>query len=314
MGYFIPGSMSSEYVSSKRNESGSQYYESQAAEVGLQKQAAFQQLNETYSQAIDNAYSSYLAANRGINTSNMGQGYKELYKEAQEQQLMSNITSSAEYLAEQRASLTQQAASAEAQIQKAYSTEVGYYDKLQQTFANYYEYVQGLTSETSGQSYLDEYEKKAGIDNMYELLANAQLQDYKDEEGKSALNFSDYVRQQTKDIQDDWYQWFLTTGYNSFMNAPKSKRQYAKGEAGKFMVLENDINNFIENGVMTEGLEEYLKDEDNAKAVAERLKARYEQLKNMSFADKLKISWEHAVEQQNKWWNSQDRWWNKLFK
>lgn len=239
MAFFIPGSMSSEYVSSKRDELGSNYYEGQIAEVGLQKQAALQQLGKNYSQAIDNAYSSYLAANRGVNMSNMGQGYKELYKEAQEQQLMSNVLSSTEYLQQQRAQLNQQEAAAQSQIQQAYKTEVEYFDTLQQMFANYYDYVKGLTTEGggAGESYFNETESQQSINSMYEILANAKPQAYKDAEGLSGLVFSDWVRKNYKN--SDWYQWFLTSGYHEFMNAPKSVRQLAKNE----LSANNSTNN-----------------------------------------------------------------------
>ena len=72
------------YVAGKRTEEGTPVYEAASGVLGMQKQAAIQNLEKNYATTIENAYASYLANQRGIETSAMGQGYKQAYLEAQD--------------------------------------------------------------------------------------------------------------------------------------------------------------------------------------------------------------------------------------
>lgn len=236
-GFYVPGTVSQSFVSNKRDESGVPIYEGQLNQIGLQKQAAIQQLNEDYSQTIDNAYSAYLNANRGINASNMGQGYKEAYKQLQQQQLMSNVANASINLEEQRANLNTQELNAAQQIQQAYQTEVGYFDKLQQSLSDYYDYAKSLSyyDEKTEQTlnYFTDEELKYDINSMYDLLFELQPQGYTDANGEQGKSFMQWVGSQLKD--DDynraWYQWLLSTGYNEFKQAPKAQAQLPTREA-----------------------------------------------------------------------------------
>lgn len=238
-GFYVPGTVSQSFVSNKRDESGVPIYEGQLNQIGLQKQAAIQQLNEDYSQTIDNAYSAYLNANRGINASNMGQGYKEAYKELQQQQLMTNVANASINLQEQRANLNAQELNAAQQIQQAYQTEVGYFDKLQQSLSDYYEYAKSLSyydeKEEKTLNYFTDEELKYDINSMYDLLFELQPQGYTDADGEQGKSFMQWVGSQLKD--DDynraWYQWLLSTGYNEFKQAPKAQAQLLTREAKK---------------------------------------------------------------------------------
>lgn len=238
-GFYVPGTVSQSFVSNKRDESGVPIYEGQLNQIGLQKQAAIQQLNEDYSQTIDNAYSAYLNANRGINASNMGQGYKEAYKELQQQQLMTNVANASINLQEQRANLNAQELNAAQQIQQAYQTEVGYFDKLQQSLSDYYEYAKSLSyydeKEEKTLNYFTDEELKYDINSMYDLLFELQPQGYTDADGEQGKSFMQWIGGQLKD--DDynraWYQWLLSTGYNEFKQAPKAQAQLLTREAKK---------------------------------------------------------------------------------
>lgn len=238
-GFYVPGTVSQSFVSNKRDEAGVPIYEGQLNQIGLQKQAAMQQLNEDYSQTIDNAYSAYLNANRGINASNMGQGYKEAYKQLQEQQMMNNVANASINLEEQRANLNAQELNAAQQIQQAYQTEVGYFDKLQQSLSDYYDYAKSLSyyDEKTEQTlnYFTDEELKYDINSMYDLLFELQPQGYTDANGEQGKSFMQWVGSQLKD--DDynraWYQWLLSTGYNEFKQAPKAQAQLLTREAKK---------------------------------------------------------------------------------
>lgn len=269
-GFYVPGSVSSSYVANKRNEEGSLVYEDLQSKVGLQKQAALQQLDKAYSQTIENAYSAYLSSNKAVAGSSMGQGYKDLYKQIQEQQLMSNVLTTTQEVANQRASLEQQEAQAQAQIQEAFQTEVGYFDRLQQSFAEYFDYAKTLT-DTDGNGYFDEYELNQSVDSMYDILSRAQpvgsyddkgnYVGYTDTEGRTGMTYSEWIASQMGTSEEDkaWYQWFLGGGLNEFLSAPKSTKQIQEGELRDQAELQSELDAYVSGkGKYTTRLENYL--------------------------------------------------------
>lgn len=230
-GFYVPNSLSSSYVSNKRNEEGSLAYDSAANEIGIQKQAAVQQLEKNYATTIENAYASYLAANRGVDASNMGQGYKELYKTIQQQQLRENIANTNTSFNEAIASLNQQESEAQAQIQSQFQTEVAYFDRLRQSFSDYYNYVKTLTNK-AGETYLNTDEMTQSVDSMYDILKNTMPQGYSDKEGNIGMSYEQWIKSQLGNTEEDttWSQWLFSTGLNEFMEAPKKMRQWQPGE------------------------------------------------------------------------------------
>ena len=88
-GWFVT-SRSAPYVLSKQNEEGSYAYKADIANVGIQKQAALQDLEKSYESTINKAYSSYLANQKTIAGTTMGQGYKELYEQAEQENLLAH--------------------------------------------------------------------------------------------------------------------------------------------------------------------------------------------------------------------------------
>lgn len=240
-GFYVPGSVSGSYVANKRDEEGGLLYESAANQVGIQKQAAIQQLEKNYAQTVENAYASYLAANRGVQGSQMGQGYKELYKQLQQQQLQQNIASTTGDFRQQVMNIEAQEASAQQQIQQQFQQEVSYFDRLQQSMSNYFDYVKSLT-DTNGNGYFDPYELNQSVDSMYDILSQAQpigsfdaegnQIGYADQEGKAGMTYSEWIAKQMGTSSEDqaWYQWFVSGGFNEFMNAPKSTQQWQPGE------------------------------------------------------------------------------------
>ena len=71
IGFFVPESFSASYVNNIKDKEGNYFYENQLRDIGMQKRAAIQDLNETYSDVIDNAYSSYLKSKRRVMSSNV---------------------------------------------------------------------------------------------------------------------------------------------------------------------------------------------------------------------------------------------------
>lgn len=275
-GFYVPGSVSGSYVANKRDEEGTLLYEGAANEIGIQKQAAIQQLEKNYAATVENAYASYLAANRGVQGSQMGQGYKELYKQIQQQQLQQNIASTTSEFNKQVMNVEAQEESAKQQIQERFQQEVSYFDRLQQSLGNYFEYVKTLT-DADGNGYFDPYELNQSVDSMYDILGTAQpigqydsegnYIGYSDQDGKAGMTYSEWIANQmgTSDEDQAWYQWMISGGFNEFMNAPKSTRQWQPGELKAIheeeIALKEDLENYNKlGGEATDRVNKYIKD------------------------------------------------------
>ena len=275
-GFYVPGSASGSYVANKRDEEGTLLYEGAANEIGIQKQAAIQQLEKNYAATVENAYASYLAANRGVQGSQMGQGYKELYKQIQQQQLQQNIASTTSEFNKQVMNVEAQEESAKQQLQERFQQEVSYFDRLRQSLGNYFEYVKTLTDADSN-GYFDPYELNQSVDSMYDILGTAQpvgqydsegnYIGYSDQDGKAGMTYSEWIANQmgTSDEDQAWYQWMISGGFNEFMNAPKSTRQWQPGELKAIreeeIALKEDLENYNKlGGEATDRVNKYIKD------------------------------------------------------
>lgn len=275
-GFYVPGSASGSYVANKRDEEGTLLYEGAANEIGIQKQAAIQQLEKNYAATVENAYASYLAANRGVQGSQMGQGYKELYKQIQQQQLQQNIASTTSEFNKQVMNVEAQEESAKQQLQERFQQEVSYFDRLRQSLGNYFEYVKTLT-DADGNGYFDPYELNQSVDSMYDILGTAQpvgqydsegnYIGYSDQDGKAGMTYSEWIANQMGTSEEDqaWYQWMISGGFNEFMNAPKSTRQWQPGELKAIreeeIALKEDLENYNKlGGEATDRVNKYIKD------------------------------------------------------
>lgn len=290
-GFYVPGSVSGSYVANKRDEEGTLLYEGAANEIGIQKQAAIQQLEKNYAATVENAYASYLAANRGVQGSQMGQGYKELYKQIQQQQLQQNIASTTSEFNKQVMNVEAQEESAKQQIQERFQQEVSYFDRLQQSLGNYFEYVKTLT-DADGNGYFDPYELNQSVDSMYDILGTAQpigqydaegnYTGYSDQDGKAGMTYSEWIANQmgTSDEDQAWYQWMISGGFNEFMNAPKSTRQWQPGELKAIReeetALKNDLQKYIDTGEASDRVNKYL--QDNTEAATEIKDKRFDKI------------------------------------
>ena len=238
-GFYVPGSQSSSYVASKRNEEGSFAYDAAAIGAGIQKQAALQDLSKQYESTIENAYASYLATQRGIDTSAMGQGYKEAYKEKQQQNLISNIAEANQNVATVRAQIENRASQSREALDKQFKTETANLDRVAATMNDYLTYVKGLSG-----SYLED----KPVDELYEALYNYQPQGFTDEEGQAGLPYSEWIKNQLKDTADDkaWSQWlFYQGGLQDFMNAVRQgNQQYSFKSPDKTKDVQEALNKY----------------------------------------------------------------------
>lgn len=224
-GYYVPTSMSQSYVASKRNEEGTLKYKSAEQELGIQKQMALQNLEKNYETTIENAYASYLANQRGINTSAMGQGYKEIYKQAQEQQLLSDIAVANMNLANTRSEISANIAEAQKNIQAQEAQEVSNLNRVQGAMTQYLQYVKSLTG-AGGKTALSAEDAKKEIDDLYETLFELSPKTLTDESGAQGLGFVDWIKTQLtgSEVDTAWGDWLFSGGLADFKTAVAKTR------------------------------------------------------------------------------------------
>lgn len=224
-GFFVPNSVSSDYVANKKTSTGAYQQDQSFQEIGLGKQAAFQSINQEYAATINNAYSSYLAANRGIEGSQMGEGYKQAYGQIVQDQLVGQITETNLNAANVRNQINQNASAAETQAQQLYEAEVANMDRVARTANDYLGYLKSLTnSKNASQSYLSPEQSNLTIDDMYDSVFAAQPKDYLDAEGNIGMSYIEWLNSQMKDNTADleWSKWlFGQGGFNQFKDATK---------------------------------------------------------------------------------------------
>jgi DNA-directed RNA polymerase subunit F len=216
-GYYVPSSRSKSYVESKRNEEGSLGYLSASQELDMQKQSALQNLEKNYASTIENAYASYLSNQRGLNASAMGQGYKELYQQMNEQQLLSNVAQSNMNLANTRQEISANIQEAQSNLEAQKNQEISNLNRAQGAMVQYLQYVKSLTNE-AGESLLNEEQQKMEIDDLYETLLDLSPKTFKDTEGADALGFTDWATSQLKGTEEDtaFGDWLVGGGLADF--------------------------------------------------------------------------------------------------
>lgn len=217
--YYVPSSMSKSYVENKRTPEGTRGYLQAEQEVDIQKQAALQNLEQQYASTIENAYASYLQNQRNINMSAMGEGYKQLYREMQDQQLASNIAQTNLSAAEARTELGLQADEAKADIQAMKDLEISNLNKVQGTMQQYLDYVKSM-QETEGLQLLTEEQQNMYIDDLYETLYTLPTA------GTPVSSYTDWVKSGLTGSKEDvaWGDWLFSGGLQDFLNAVKQTR------------------------------------------------------------------------------------------
>lgn len=216
---YVPSSMSKSYVENKRTPEGTRGYLQAEQELDIQKQSALQNLEQQYASTIENAYASYLQNQRNINMSQMGEGYKQLYREMQEQELASNIAQTNLSASQARQELGLQTAESKEELQKIKETEISNLNKIQSTMQQYLDYVKTM-QETEGIQLLTEEQNQMRIDDLYETLYNLPVA------GTPVYGYSEWVRSNLTGSQADtaWGDWLFSGGLQDFMNAVKQSK------------------------------------------------------------------------------------------
>lgn len=230
MGFYVPDTLSDSFVSSKRTQEGNYAYEEQKNKVGLMEQKALQDLGESYSTSINNAYASYLANQRAVLGSSMGQGFKEQYLQQKQQDLMTDIANANLSLAKARSEIEGEAESARTQIESQRLGEIEYLDRAIGSMENYMNYLDTATAvlkDEAGNDVTKTYLESAtgltpeeyrnfNVDEYYDLLLEAQPRDYSvgGDKNNPAMSYYEWMRTQMKDTQADrdFEKWFYGSG------------------------------------------------------------------------------------------------------
>jgi len=216
-GFFVPKSISESFVSTKKTATGANVWDQATNEVGLGKQAALQTINKQYNTTIADAYSQFLLANRGIAGSEMGEGYKEAYRKAMEDNLATQTAEANLTAANLRGEVGTEANEQLAAVQSAYELEVANLDRVYSTANDYLGYLKTLGKATDlNAKYLTPDQEALTIDDMYETVWQAQPKDYLDAEGNIGLSYVEWVNANLKntDADSSWSKWFLQGGFN----------------------------------------------------------------------------------------------------
>lgn len=266
------------FVADKRTDAGLKMYNEASGEIGLQKQQALQNLRQNYASTIDNAYASYLASQRNINASAMGEGYKQAYLAAQDQALQQQIAQTNLSVAQSAQEIATQSAEAQSKLQEAYDAEVTNIDKVGSSMSKYLEYVKSLRGRTKdGQpddtvKAFTDYEEKLSADDLYERLTNLNPKDlyYGDEQGKSYVEWINSEIGENANVTDaNWRDWLLYGGgYQEFKDALAKRgktQRYSDYEYATEMLNNIDwnyMNNYLIDSDkfktdITKQLEEY---------------------------------------------------------
>lgn len=217
--YYVPSSMSKSYVETKRTPEGTRGYLQAEQELDIQKQGALQNLEQQYASTIENAYASYLQNQRNINMSQMGEGYKQLYREMQEQELASNIAQTNLSASQARQELGLQTEEAKAQLEQMKQTEISNLNRVQNTMQQYLDYVKSM-QETEGLQLLTKEQQNMYVDDLYEVLFDLPVAD------TPVSRYSDWVRSNLTGSKEDvaWGDWLFSGGLQDFLNAVKQTR------------------------------------------------------------------------------------------
>lgn len=217
-GFFVPKSISENFVSTQKGATGANVWDQAMAEIGLGKQAALQTINKQYNTTIADAYSQYLLANRGVSGSNMGEGYKEAYNNVLQAQLANQVAQANITAAGARQDVNTETGKQQAAIKSAYETEVANLDRVYSTANDYLAYLKTLTKSTDmNAKYLTPDQEALTIDDMYDTVFQAQPRDYIDSEGNLALSYIEWVNMNLKgtDADTSWGRWLVQGGLES---------------------------------------------------------------------------------------------------
>jgi len=227
-GYYIPSSFSANYVSNKKNEDGTYQYDSAVNKAGIDAQRNMQQLNKQYNVTINNAYAQNLLANRGLQASALGQGFKDAYAQNLQANLANQMNEFNLSVQDTKQQIFQSLAQDLTQIGQAQQQEVGNMRRMAQSLEQYHGYLKTLRSE-SGTLYAEDqkFDLDGEFEQNYQHLFGANkgtVAGYRDENASPGLSLEDWLRQTsgTSEADTAWLDWVYGTGYNQYKDFIKN--------------------------------------------------------------------------------------------
>lgn len=236
-GYYIPSGFSANYVANKKNEDGTRVYDSAVNQAGIDAQRNLQQLNKQYNVTINQAYASNLLANRGLQASALGTGYKDAYTQNLQASTNEQINQASLSVADTKYSIFSSLSDRLAQIGGVQQQEVNNMRRMASTLEQYHDYAktlqgtEGSFAEAAGftdGTFEDNYEQILGINK-------GSVSGYVDQHGGAALSYEDWMRQNsgTSDEDTAWLDWAYDGGLEQYKNfiAPRISANKKAAEA-----------------------------------------------------------------------------------
>ena len=235
-GYYVPSAFSANYVANKKNEDGTYTYDSAVNRAGIDTQRNLQQLNKQYNVTINNAYSQHLLANRGLQASALGTGYKEAFAQKLQASTNEQISQASLSAQDTKNSIFEALGKSLAQIGAAQQQDVNNMRRMASGLEQYQNYLATLTKADGGTNYVDDQQFKVGdqysFEDNYDKLLGTQkgvTSHYIDRYNNAGLSWEDWFRQNsgTSDEDTAWLDWLYSSGVNQYKdflgyNKPKS--------------------------------------------------------------------------------------------
>lgn len=187
-GFYVPDSLSHQYVAGQRNSAGEYKWNSATDSIGLMYQQNLQAINKQYGVTINNAYHNYMSAKNSLGGSNMGAGYKDAYLSMMQENLIAQRADANLTAANARAEMANAYQQQMNDISRAYTTEVEQMDRVGFAAEKYLSYLKTLEAPVEAPKDLTKKEEKAAKKAA--------------KEGKTpepAKNYLDYIYDNLKD-------------------------------------------------------------------------------------------------------------------
>lgn len=220
-GFYMPASQSYGYTREQRDEQGSNLYDKAIINTGIEKQKALQNLQQNYDATINNAYASYLANQRSINESAMGEGYKNLYMQAQQQALQQQLSQVGQSVAETRQQLESSVSEQQDAINQQFTQNTANMDRIAASMNDYLSYVNSLQDKDHNYIYKNTTQGLSA-EQLYGTLTNLTPTD-----AEGGMKYTEWVRNnylQDNTADNDWFNWLMSGGWNNWQNAVKQSK------------------------------------------------------------------------------------------
>jgi hypothetical protein len=234
-GYYVPSSFSANYVSAKKDDEGRYLYESAENRAGIDAQRSLQQLNKQYNVSINTAYAQHLAANRGMQASALGSGYKANFAQTLQQSLSDQVSQASFSVQDAKQDVYANLGQNLQQIQQVQKQDIDNMRRMAGSLEQYQDYLKTLRSGAlrgpdgeelaPSSTYTEDFGFKIGDeynfqDNYDKLLGTEKgsISKYLDEAGKAGLSWEDWLRQNSGTADDDtaWLDWVYNTGVEQY--------------------------------------------------------------------------------------------------